>query len=191
MQHQPTAYSEQARNAISTILAQLNMQFPLNYSHLIVFFSKLYMIILSVEAGVTFGSSLHHTNYADVISKCFILTIAPILYQGLLEVREKERERDPRQERLTLIPNLVHFFFCLLLSFQMQIKEHISNPFRDDITDYSFKMFHARLQNECSAFFKCAMDPPYTTVEDPEPAVLPPQFIERQVNTAMYDFDAR
>ncbi|WZN63002.1 bestrophin [Chloropicon roscoffensis] len=150
------AYSEQARNAISTILAQLNMQFPLNYSHLIVFFSKLYMIILSVEAGVTFGSSLHHTNYADVISKCFILTIAPILYQGLLE-----------------------------------IKEHISNPFRDDITDYSFKMFHARLQNECSAFFKCAMDPPYTTAEDPEPAVLPPQFIERQVNTAMYDFDAR
>ena len=94
MQHQPTAYSEQARNAISTILAQLNMQFPLNYSHLIVFFSKLYMIILSVEAGVTFGSSLHHTNYADVISKCFILTIAPILYQGLLEVREKERERE-------------------------------------------------------------------------------------------------
>ena len=73
----------------------------------------------------------------------------------------------------------------------VDIKEHISNPFRDDITDYSFKMFHARLQNECSAFFKCAMDPPYTTAEDPEPAVLPPQFIERQVNTAMYDFDAR
>ena len=40
-------------------------------------------------------------------------------------------------------------------------------------------------------FFKCAMDPPYTSLEDPEPAVLPPQFIERQVNTAMYDFDAR
>ena len=149
-------YSEEARNAISTILAQLNMQFPLNYSHLIVFFSKLYMVILSIEAGVTFGSSFHHTNYADVISKCFILTIAPILYQGLLE-----------------------------------IKEHISNPFRDDITDYSFKMFHARLRNECMAFFKCAMDPPYTTTDDPEPAVLPPQFIERQVNTAMYDFDAR
>jgi len=149
-------YSEQARNAISTILAQLNMQFPLNYSHLIIFFTKLYMIILSVEAGVTFGSSLHHANYSDVISKCFILTIAPILYQGILE-----------------------------------IKEHISNPFRDDITDYSFKMFHARLQNECMAFFKCAMDPPYTNDEDPDPAVLPPQFIERQVNTAMYDFDVR
>ncbi len=80
-------YSEQARNAISTILAQLNMQFPLNYSHLIVFFCKMYMIILAVEAGVTFGSSLHHANYADVISKCFILTISPILYQGVLEIK--------------------------------------------------------------------------------------------------------
>ena len=57
----------------------------------------------------------------------------------------------------------------------LEIKEHISNPFRDDITDYSFKMSHARLQNECMAFFKCAMDPPYTNDEDPDPAVLPPQ----------------
>ena len=73
----------------------------------------------------------------------------------------------------------------------MEIKEHISNPFRDDITDYSFKMFHARLRNECTAFFKCAMNPPYTTAEEPEPAVLPSQFLERQVNTAMYDFDVR
>jgi len=51
-------------------------------------------------------------------------------------------------------------------------------------------MFHARLRNECCGFFKCAMDPPYTTAEDPEPSRLPPQYIERQVNTAMYDFDA-
>ncbi len=72
------------------------------------------------------------------------------------------------------------------MSARRRIAEHISNPFRDDITDYSFKMFHARLRNECMAFFKCASDPPYTTEEDPEPAVLPPQFIERQVNTAMY-----
>mmetsp|Transcript_12517 Transcript_12517/g.31787 ORF Transcript_12517/g.31787 Transcript_12517/m.31787 type:complete len:211 (+) Transcript_12517:1-633(+) len=151
-------YSQEARNAISTILAQLNMQFPLNYTHLIIFFSKTYMIILALEAGVAFGTSMHSdtSNYPDVISKAFILTLAPILYQGLLE-----------------------------------IKEHISNPFRDDITDYSFKMFHARLQNECTAFFKCAMNPPYTDQDNPDPAVLPPQFIERQVNTAMYDFDVR
>ena len=44
-------YSEEARNAISTILAQLNMQFPLSYAHLIIFFSKLYMVMLAVEAG--------------------------------------------------------------------------------------------------------------------------------------------
>jgi hypothetical protein len=149
-------YSEEARNAISTILAQLNMQFPLSYAHLIIFFSKLYMVMLGVEAGISVGSSFHHTNYSDVISKALILTLSPILYQGILE-----------------------------------IKEHISNPFRDDITDYSFKMFHARLRNECTAFFNCAMNPPYATVDEPEPAVLPPQFLERQVNTAMYDFDAR
>ena len=109
-------YSEEARNAISTILAQLNMQFPLSYAHLIIFFSKLYMVMLAVEAGkpylsvysiisvaaiqkrkglfltsrslfflstgVTFGSSFHHANYSDVISKALILTLSPILYQG-------------------------------------------------------------------------------------------------------------
>ena len=134
------------------------MQFPLSYSHLIIFFSKMYMAILAIEAGVSFGAALHPStmNYADVISKAFILTLAPILYQGLLD-----------------------------------IKEHISNPFRDDITDYSFKMFHARLRNECTSFFACATNPPYCTEEEPHPAVLPPQFIERQVNTAMYDFDVR
>ena len=149
-------YSEQARNAISTILAQLTMQFPLNYSHLVVFFSKLYMTALAIECGVTLGSSAvqGQTNYATLITKCFVLTVSPIVYQGLLE-----------------------------------IKERISNPFRNDIQDYSFKMFHARLRNECTGFFKCAMTPPYCTKEDPEPARLPPQFIERQVNTAMYDFD--
>ena len=51
-------YSEQARNAISTILAQLNMQFPLNYSHLVILFVKLYMWALAVEAGIAFGAAL-------------------------------------------------------------------------------------------------------------------------------------
>ena len=137
------------------------------FSHLIIFFTKLYMIILSVEAGVTFGSSLHHANYSDVISKCFILTIAPILYQG-------------KAIAYLYFWCMLGFFELLTIAFLsvlgiLEIKEHISNPFRDDITDYSFKMFHARLQNECMAFFKCAMDPPYTNDEDPDPAVLPPQ----------------
>ena len=149
-------YSEEARNAISTILAQLTMQFPLSYSYLIVFFCKVYMGTLAVEAGVTAGSSLlqGQTNYATLLTKCFALTVSPIVYQGLLE-----------------------------------LKERVSNPFRNNMQDYSLKMFHARLRNECTGFFKCAMEPPYTTPEDPEPSRLPPQFIERQVNTAMYDFD--
>ena len=42
-------YSQDARNAISTILAQLNMQFPVSYSHLIVFFVKARDPVLSLS----------------------------------------------------------------------------------------------------------------------------------------------
>ena len=84
-------YSEQARNAISIILAQLTTQFPLSYSHLIIFFCKVYVTTLAVEAGVTLGSSLlqGQTNYANLVTKSFVLTVSPIVYQGLLELKER------------------------------------------------------------------------------------------------------
>jgi hypothetical protein len=144
----------EARNAIGTILAQLNMQFPVTYTHLVITLAKLYMVAQALEAGVILGVGLEIGDYTKLVPKLILLTLSSAMYQGLL-----------------------------------QIKETISNPFRDDATDYSFKMFHARLQHECESFFKAGMSPPYATPSNPLPAVLPPQFLERQVNTDTYNFE--
>lgn len=63
----------------------------------------------------------------------------------------------------------------------IDIKEHISNPFRKNSTDFSWKIFHSRLCNECKAIFDAGAAPPYTKPERPKPAVLPAQLIVRQI----------
>ena len=153
-------YSERARNQIGFILAQLNMQFPLEYEHLVTIMAKILMLTMAFETGMLWGAVwLHDANGTEytttlltAISKSIMLTIMPVLYQGILD-----------------------------------IKETITNPFRDGYTDYSFKVFRSRLANECQAFFDAGLYPPYVPVERKTAAVLPPQFLERQISSAMYE----
>ena len=159
-------YSERARNQIGTILAQLNMQFPLEYEHLVTIMAKLLMLLMALETGIIWGvvwfssetdaSAEEQQHGAELlttaISQSIMLTVMPVLYQGVID-----------------------------------IKERISNPFRDGYTDYSFKVFRSRLANECQAFFDAGLYPPYVPRERKAAAVLPPQFIERQISSAMYE----
>ena len=133
---------------------------------------------MALEAGVAVGVGIQVNDYSR---------IAPKVRGGVgAGVGRRVREADVHGPGDQIIVMTLGSAFYQGL---VDIKEHISNPFRDDITDYSFKMFHARLQRECQSFFKAAMEPPYTSPEHPLPAVLPPQFLERQVNTEMYNFE--
>ena len=58
----------------------------------------------------------------------------------------------------------------------IQIKEHISNPFRDNRSDFSGQMLTARSVNQSSNLFAAASAPPYGKA-----AALPPQLIVRQM----------
>lgn len=140
-------YCEEARNAIGTILAQLNMQFPLSYTHTVVLMTKMMLFAVAVESGFSAGVAISIGKYEHLAPPITFLIVLPLIYQGLID-----------------------------------IKEHISNPFRDDSTDYCFKMFHARITSECRDFFKAGSNPPYG-----RPAVLPPQLLERQITSAFYD----
>mmetsp|Transcript_6665 Transcript_6665/g.23561 ORF Transcript_6665/g.23561 Transcript_6665/m.23561 type:complete len:122 (+) Transcript_6665:256-621(+) len=78
--------------------------------------------------------------------------------------------------------------FCILtpLYFQavVQIKEAVSNPFRNDVNDFSWKVLHTRLTNECTAFYEAGACPPHAADTDGQgPAKLPAQFVVRQVST--------
>lgn len=53
------------------------------------------------------------------------------------------------------------------------------------------KLFQARLANEVISFYRAAQSPPYTDAEDPEPARLPPQLIERQITSAFFRHSRR
>ena len=63
----------------------------------------------------------------------------------------------------------------------IDIKEHITNPFRDNPTDFSEMIQAARSINTCRAFFKAGQHPPYAHKNRTNPAALPPQLIVRQI----------
>jgi len=140
-----------ANSNINFLLGRINTQYPLAYSHLVVFMVKILIFMAAVQAGyitaVAFIFQYDYWAYEQII----MMTVMTIFYQGLIN-----------------------------------IKEHISNPFRDGSTDFSWKMFHTRVHNECKAFFAAGRSPPYTHSERPKPAVLPPQLIVRQVISSKF-----
>lgn len=109
-------YCEEARNAIGTILAQLNMQFPLSYTHTVVLMTKMMLFAVAVESGFSAGVAISIGKYEHLAPPITFLIVLPLIYQGLID-----------------------------------IKEHISNPFRDDSTDYCFKV-STDLDTCCVAF---------------------------------------
>ena len=140
-----------ANSNINFLLGRINTQYPLAYSHLVVFMVKILIFMAAVQAGyisaVAFIFRYDYWAYEQIV----MMTVMTIFYQGLIN-----------------------------------IKEHISNPFRDGSTDFSWKMFHTRVHNECKAFFGAGRSPPYTNHERPNPAVLPPQLIVRQVISSKF-----
>jgi hypothetical protein len=131
----------QARNAIANVLARINTQFPLSYTHLVVFMVKLLLFVHAVVAGYILGLAYITGYYYWGAVQVAYLIIWTIFHQGLI-----------------------------------QIKEHISNPFRDNRSDFSGQMLTARSVNQSSNFFAAASAPPYGKA-----AALPPQLIVRQM----------
>lgn len=74
----------------------------------------------------------------------------------------------------------VSFVNVILLSLFYQgilhIYPAIVNPFCDAVSDFSWKLFHARTTNQCRSFFVAGERPPYVaTGERKHPSQLPPQ----------------
>ena len=131
----------QARNAIANVLARINTQFPLSYTHLVVFMVKLLLFVHSVVAGYILGLAYITGYFYWGAVQVSYLIIWTLFHQGLI-----------------------------------QIKEHISNPFRDNRSDFSGQMLTARSVNQSSNLFAAASAPPYGKA-----AALPPQLIVRQM----------
>jgi hypothetical protein len=135
-----------ARNNIAMILARINTQYPMSYSHLVISMVKVLLIIQALVAGYIFNMSLWTGYYYWMCTQIVYLLIWTIFHQAMID-----------------------------------IKEHITNPFRDNPCDFSEMIQSARSLNTCRAFFKAGKHPPYAHKNHTNPAALPPQLIVRQI----------
>ena len=135
-----------ARNNISMILARVNTQYPMSYSHLVISMVKVLLIIQALCSGYIFNLSLWTGYYYWMCTQLVYLVIWTIFHQAMID-----------------------------------IKEHITNPFRDNPCDFSEMIQAARSLNTCRAFFKAGKHPPYAHKHKTNPAALPPQLIVRQI----------
>jgi len=135
-----------ARNNIAMILARVNTQYPMSYSHLVISMVKVLLIIQALVAGYIFTLSVWTGYYYWACTQVVYLVVWTIFHQAMID-----------------------------------IKEHITNPFRDNPTDFSEMIQSARSINTCRAFFKAGKHPPYAHKSKTNPAALPPQLIVRQI----------
>jgi len=135
-----------ARNNISMILARVNTQYPMSYSHLVITMVKMLLVIQALVAGYIFNLSVWTGYYYWMATQAVYLIVWTIFHQAMID-----------------------------------IKEHITNPFRENPCDFSEMIQSARTLNSCRAFFKAGKHPPYTTKAQTNPAALPPQLIVRQI----------
>lgn len=148
LENQNTVLDEcsQARNKISMILARVNTQYPMSYSHLVISMVKMLLLIQAIVAGYLFNLSVWTGYYYWMATQAVYLIVWTIFHQAMID-----------------------------------IKEHITNPFRDNPCDFSEMIQSARTINQCRAFFKAGKHPPYTVKHKTNPAALPPQLIVRQI----------
>ena len=150
---------EEARNKIGEIMAVVSTQYPLEYTHLVVLMYKTAILLLAVETGLILG-----------ISGC--------------------SGRDDR--RLFWLYFFTRSLLLIAIPIVYQglgmIRNTIQNPFvPTSATSYSWKVFHARVTNEARDLLRAGRTPPYVPGQRKAVAVLPPQFIERQISSAMYE----
>lgn len=150
---------EEARNKIGEIMATVSMQYPLEYTHLVVLMYKTAILLLAVETGLILGFSGCAPDgdgndfWLYLCTRSLLLVAIPVVYQGLGMIRNM-----------------------------------IQNPFvPTSATSYSWKVFHARVANEARSLLLAGRRPPYVPRERKFPANLPPQYIERQISSAMYE----
>lgn len=77
--------------APGTLLAQLNNQFPLSYTHLVIIISQVVLVATALECGVLTGLALHmpgFEGYGRVVPRLILLFILPIVYEGLLDIKQ-------------------------------------------------------------------------------------------------------
>lgn len=149
---------EEARNKIGEIMAVVSTQYPLEYTHLVVLMYKTAIILLAVETGLILG-----------ISGC-----------------------SGKDDRLFWLYFFTRSLLLIAIPIVYQglgmIRYAIQNPFvPTSATSYSWKVFHARVSNESRDLLRAGRTPPYVPSQRKAPAVLPPQFIERQISSAMYE----
>jgi len=135
-----------ARNNIAMILARVNTQYPMSYSHLVISMVKVLLIIQAVVAGYIFSLAVYTSYYYWMATQLVYLIVWTIFHQAMID-----------------------------------IKEHITNPFRDNPTDFSEMIQAARAINTNRAFFNAGKHPPYAHKTKTNPAALPPQLIVRQI----------
>ena len=144
-----------ARNNIAMILARVNTQYPMSYSHLVISMVKVLLLIQAMVAGYIFNLSLWTGYYYWTATQIVYLIVWTLFHQAMID-----------------------------------IKEHITNPFRDNPCDFAEMIQAARAINTNRAFFNAGKHPPYTRAGrekgekgegEVNPAALPPQLIVRQI----------
>jgi len=78
----------EARNSIANILARVNTQFPLSYTHLVVFMVKLLLYVHSIIAGYIFALSFFTSYWYQAAVQLAYLVIWSIFHMGLINIRE-------------------------------------------------------------------------------------------------------
>ncbi|XRB15393.1 bestrophin [Pseudoscourfieldia marina] len=150
---------EKAADRIRSMLARINTQFPLTYTHLLVSITKVLIFTNAVICGYVSAIAIIGHYWYWVAVQFVNLILLTVFYQGILHI----------------YPAIV-------------------NPFCDNVSDFSWKLFHARTVNQCRSFFAAGEKPPYVVAdlddgEDvPEgmrrhPAQMPPQLPIVQISS--------
>merc|ERR1719281_73224 len=75
-----------ARNGIQTIHTYLKTQLPFAYVHLLTLLVSLNTQVVSIKCGAIMAKSMAEDNYVGFAAQLVMLTLVPILYNGLLNV---------------------------------------------------------------------------------------------------------
>lgn len=89
--HKLHKFCLEARQSVQTVTTYINVQLPLPYVHTIVVVTKMTLIITSIQAGVVIAVALKLKDYAAIGGQLVLITMVPVIYQGLIDLVEKIR----------------------------------------------------------------------------------------------------